>query len=425
MEAVATQISLLKYEAYKDSGEAWIGEIPEHWETLANKYIFRLKKNEVGKRASEFTLLSLTLNGVIKRDMENPQGKFPVEFNTYQEVQKGDFVFCLFDVEETPRTVGLSPFDGMITGAYTVMEPFEGFSRKFLYYFYLNLDADKRLKPLYRGLRNTIPKESFFSFRTFVPPPEEQTAIADFLDRKTAQIDKAIAQKEALIERLKERRQILIHRAVTRGLNPDVRMKDSGVEWIGEVPEHWEVKRLKYIASSINEKIPSKTSSLEYIGMENVESFTGELVTSTAEVEGLANSFEPGDVLFGKLRPYLAKVHLAKQKGLCSTEFIVFRPTMIISSAYLQAILLSSGFINLVNSSTFGSKMPRASFDFISSQYIALPNKQEQFLIVQFLNNITNKTLTAIATKQTEIARLREYKSTLINAAVTGKIKVS
>jgi type I restriction enzyme S subunit len=111
---------LEKYPSYKDSGVEWLGEIPEHWKTLSNKNIFKIKQKLVGKKSSEYDLLSLTLKGIIKRDMENPQGKFPAEFDTYQEVKKGDFVFCLFDVEETPRTVGLSSFDGMITGAYTV-----------------------------------------------------------------------------------------------------------------------------------------------------------------------------------------------------------------------------------------------------------------------------------------------------------------
>lgn len=103
-----------KYPAYKDSGVEWLGEIPEHWEVLSNKNIFKLKKNLVGKKSGDYVLLSLTLNGIIKRDMENPQGKFPAEFDTYQEVKKGDFVFCLFDVEETPRCIGLS-YQGLFT----------------------------------------------------------------------------------------------------------------------------------------------------------------------------------------------------------------------------------------------------------------------------------------------------------------------
>ena len=152
-----------KYPAYKPSGVQWLGDIPSHWEVLSNKYIFNLKKNLVGKKSSQYTLLSLTLQGIIKRDMENPQGKFPAEFDTYQEVKEGNFIFCLFDVEETPRAVGLSNFDGMITGAYTVMQPRSDFDKRFLYYFYLDIDNEKKMKPLYTGLRNTIRSEEHTS----------------------------------------------------------------------------------------------------------------------------------------------------------------------------------------------------------------------------------------------------------------------
>ena len=184
------------YAQMKDSGVEWLGEIPEHWDVLANKYIFSLKKNQVGKRSKEYELLSLTLNGVIKRDMENPEGKFPAEFDTYQEVCIGDFIFCLFDVEETPRAVGLSSFHGMITGAYTVFETLPQFDKKYLYYFYLNLDAKKMMKPLYKGLRNTISKDNFLSFKSFIPSPHEQTAIATFLDQKTAQCEEPKIRNE-------------------------------------------------------------------------------------------------------------------------------------------------------------------------------------------------------------------------------------
>ena len=200
---------------FKDSGMEWIGEIPEHWEALSNKYIFKLNKSLVGKKSSEYDLLSLTLNGVIKRNMVNPQGKFPAEFDTYQEVQKRDFIFCLFDVEETPRTVGLSDFDGMITGAYTVMKVNEHFDNSFLYYFYLNLDNEKRMKPLYTGLRNTISKDNFFSFKTFVPPKNEQTEIASFIETINIKITTAISLKEQEIEKLREYKISLVNSVVT------------------------------------------------------------------------------------------------------------------------------------------------------------------------------------------------------------------
>jgi type I restriction enzyme S subunit len=199
----------------KDSGIDWIGQIPVHWDRMANKFIFRLKKDTVGKRAPEYDLLSLTLRGIIKRDMENPEGKFPAEFDTYQEVVPGDFVFCHFDVEETPRTVGLSEFWGMITGAYTVYQTSDEFDRRFLLYFYLFADADKKLRSLYKGLRNTIPKDVFGRFKTPLPPLEEQREIVKHIDESSAKVEAAIELKERQIEALKEYKDTLINSAVT------------------------------------------------------------------------------------------------------------------------------------------------------------------------------------------------------------------
>ncbi|SFD52154.1 restriction endonuclease subunit S domain-containing protein [Roseivivax sediminis] len=199
----------------KDSGIDWIGQIPAHWEPRHNKFIFALTKRLVGKRAPEFDLLSLTLRGVIKRDMENPEGKFPAEFDTYQEVTPGDFVFCHFDVEETPRTIGLSEFFGMITGAYTVYRPAEDVNSRFLMHFYIFADTGKKMRGMYKGLRNTIPKESFASFKTPLPPRDEQDAIVAHIDDQSRRIDAAIALKESQITALREYKTSLINAAVT------------------------------------------------------------------------------------------------------------------------------------------------------------------------------------------------------------------
>ncbi len=298
-----------KYEVYKDSGVEWLGDIPASWSLLANKHIFRLKKKQVGKRSSEYDLLSLTLRGVIKRDMENPEGKFPAEFDTYQEVQCGDFIFCLFDVEETPRTVGLSPFNGMITGAYTVFELNDNFDNRFLYYFYMNLDAKKMLKPLYRGLRNTIPKDSFLSFKTFVPPHEQQTRIANFLDKKIALIDEAISIKEKQINLLKEHKQIIIQQAVTQGLDPNVPMKDSGVDWIGDIPEHWEVvplKRLAVLSPSVKVSNRKSKELVTFLAMEKVSTdgfIDQDTLMPICDVSQGFTVFNRGDVIVAKITP--------------------------------------------------------------------------------------------------------------------------
>lgn len=430
MEKIVEQIKIDKHSEYKDSGTEWLGVMPAHWELISNKYIFNLKKNQVGKKSGDYVLLSLTLNGVIKRDMENPQGKFPAEFDTYQEVKKGDFIFCFFDVEETPRAVGLSEFDGMITGAYTVMEPNTDFDRKFLYYFYLNLDGDKRLRSLYKGLRNTIPKESFFSFKTFVPPLKEQSAIASFLDRKTAQIDKSISIKERQIELLKERRQILIHQAVTRGLNPNVKMKDSGVEWIGVIPEHWEVMPGFVLFNENRRKNIGmkeyRVLSLSYgkIIIKPIEKLVG-LVPESFETYQIVR---PNDIIIRctdlQNDQTSLRTGLAENPGIITSAYlnlslkIDYNPHLI--HYFLHALDITKVFYK------FGSGLRQnLSFDDFKRLPIVIVPAYEQDLIVRFLKNLESKTTTAINCKEKEIEKLKVYKATLINSAVTGKIKVS
>ena len=259
-----------------------------------------------------------------------------------------------------------------------------------------------------------------------VPYPniEVQKKIVSFLAEKTAQIDQAISLKQQQIEKLNEYKQIVIQNAVTKGLNPNVPMKDSGVEWIGDIPEHWDVKKLKYVLKSYNKKISSRNSDLRYLGMENIISKTGEINNESAEVEGLANHFKPNHILFGKLRPYLAKVYLADFEGICSTEFLVFEVLEPNNAKFLQILLLSNGFIQNIDSSTYGSKMPRANPDFINNQFIAIPPLDEQLQIINAIENKNQPIKQAIEKYQTQIDRLKEYKNILINQAVTGKIKI-
>ena len=426
-----------KYDNYKNSGVEWLGEIPEHWEALSNKFIFNLNKNLVGKKSSEYDLLSLTLNGVIKRDMENPQGKFPAEFDTYQEVKRGDFIFCLFDVEETPRTVGLSDFDGMITGAYTVMQVNKNFDKSFLYYFYLNLDAGKRMKPLYTGLRNTISKDNFFSFKTFVPPLQEQTAIANFLDEKTTKIDQAIAIKQQQIELLKERRQILIHKAVTRGLNENVKLKDSGVEWIGEIPEHWENTKIKAVAKTTSGATPPSGNLVRY--------YNGQYpwIRTTDLNNGILNEV-PEYITEAALRDTACKI--ISKNTICiamyggSGTIGKFALVNFDNATLNQAVCGIKGNIEINYLFLYYSlqmmrkhwmfyadgsrKDPNISQDIIKNMPIVYPHLSEQKLIVEYIEISNTKIANAISLKEQEIEKLKEYKMSLIDGVVTGKVKV-
>ena len=218
----------------KDSGIPWLGEIPEHWESMPNRANLKIRKKLVGERSSEYTLLSLTMRGVIARDMENPTGKFPAEFDTYQEVQPGDLIFCLFDIDETPRGVGISRLNGMITGAYTVFEPRNPEIAEFLYLHYLAMDEEKCLKPLYTGLRKTIPKPRFLGIKTPIPPPDERIAIVRYIKEETVRIYTIINRYEREIGLLREYRTRLTADVVTGKL--DVRAAAAQLPDLEDAP---------------------------------------------------------------------------------------------------------------------------------------------------------------------------------------------
>lgn len=197
----------------KDSGIPWIGMIPAHWEINRNKVFLREKKSVVGNR-TDYPLLSLTKEGVILRDVESGKGKFPKDFESYKIVEPEDIIFCLFDVDETPRTVGLSSLSGMITGAYNIFE-IHGIDKRFFYYTYLSIDDRKGLRPLYSGLRKVVNIDKFMSAKMPVPPIDEQRQIVEYIDSQTRMICSYISSLEKEIEYLKEYKQRLISDVVT------------------------------------------------------------------------------------------------------------------------------------------------------------------------------------------------------------------
>lgn len=422
--------SLPTYENYRDSGVECYGSVPAHWKTLANKYIFDLKKNLVGKNSSRYTLLSLTLGGIIKRDMDNPEGKFPAEFNTYQEVTPGDFVFCLFDVEETPRTIGLSSLHGMITGAYTVFRPRKKFDEEYLQYLYLSLDSGKRLRFLYKGLRNTIPKEVFLAFKSLNPPIQEQKLISRFLSVKTAQIDQAIQTKERQIELLKERKQILIQHTVTRGLNPRAPMRNSDIEWIGEIPSHWSIKRAKYIFREVDERSPDGQQELLSVSHltgvtprseKNVTMFMSEDYTGS-------KTCQKDDLIFNIMWAWMGALGVSDRAGIVSSAYGVYRQLNhgTLNPQYLEMLLKTTTYIahyNKVSTGLHSSRLRFYSHMFMSME-IGFPSREEQDAIVAHLGLESEKLNKALDLLEQQITKLKEYKVTLINSAVTGKIKV-
>lgn len=421
--------SFPEHQSFQSTEHKWIGNVPSHWELRANKYIFSLKKQSVGKRSAEYDLLSLTLRGIIKRDMENPEGKFPAEFDTYQEVNPGDFVFCHFDVEETPRTVGLSDFHGMITGAYTVYRTQNSVDPRFLLYFYLNADSDKKLRSLYTGLRNTISKDAFASFKTPMPPLPEQRAIARFLDDKCAKIDGAVKIKEDQIALLRERRKIIIHDAVTQGLNPVAPMKDSAIDWIGQIPAHWDVVRFKYLFSQSRLSVRNDD--------EIVTSYRDGQVTlrsnrrldgyTEAIIEGGYQGIRQGQLVLNSMDAFEGAIGVSDSDGKCTPEYVICDPNNSAINQYYFSYLLRemalAKYIQVICNAV-RQRAVRIRFNNLATRFMAIPPVDEQKEIVDFIETQKAKIADAIAIKESQIAALKEYKTNLINAAVTGKIKV-
>lgn len=195
-------------------------QCPEHWKIMRNKSFLSLTGEKVGNRANEHTLLSLTTKGVIVRDLESGKGKFPKDFDTYQIVKKDDLVFCLFDIDETPRTVGLVDTEGMITGAYTALKVNQSIALpEYVYCYYLCVDDIKALKPYYSGLRKTVRADKFLQLYLPLPPLDEQQAIVAYIEEKCQKIDTLITELQAEIDHLKEYKQRLIADVVTGQVN--------------------------------------------------------------------------------------------------------------------------------------------------------------------------------------------------------------
>jgi type I restriction enzyme S subunit len=250
------------YTTYKPSGIAWLGDIPEHWEVMQTKNCFTFSKEKVGETYLGYDVLTLSISGVKVRDVKSGSGKFiPIE--TYQIVKPNSIILCLFDMDVTPRIVGHCNNLGLITSAYTNIVPNKNASSKYFYYYFLLQDFNNFLFSQGTGIRITLTNFQFGSIYLSLPPLPEQTAIAAFLDYKTAKIDRFIRKKKQLIKLLNEQKAAIINDAVTKGVNPNTKTKPSGIEWLGEIPVHWEVRKLKYVANCFPSNIDKHTKEGE------------------------------------------------------------------------------------------------------------------------------------------------------------------
>ena len=415
---------LEKYPNYKDSGVEWIGEIPEHWKIT--KLGLCLTPVSIKNRSDLLLLSVVREKGIILRDIEDQDSNhnfIPDDLSNYKMVKKGQF--AMNKMKAWQGSYGVSDHTGIVSPAYYVFK-LQHVKPDF---FHLAIRSKSTYVPFFvqasDGVRIgqwDLSKTRMKEIPFYLPTEEEQDKIVKYIRDSNKKIDQAITLKEQLIEKLKERRQVLINDAITKGLDPNVKMKDSGVEWIGEIPEHWEVKKLKYVLLLQNEK--TTITSEKVVALENLESKTGMFIETNSKYEGEGVVFKKGNILFGKLRPYLAKVYHCKESGIAFGDLLVYKP-LNINSLFAFYFMLSNNFIQIVDGSTYGTKMPRASSDFINNLLFPLPPLQEQKQIVDFIENQTSKIDNAINLQQKQIVKLKEYKTTLIDSVVTGKVRVS
>jgi len=415
---------LEKYSSYKDSGVEWLGEIPEGWDLvrLGSKFIERREKVS----DKDFEPLSVTKNGVV------PQLDNAAKTNDGDNrklVKKGDFV--INSRSDRKGSSGVSYLDGSVSLINIVINPIN-INTSFCNYL---LKSNGFIEEFYRnghGIVADLWTTRYWDMKSImlgIPPLHEQTLIASFLDNKTAQIDKAISQKQKLIEFLKERRQIVINDAVTKGLEKDVEFLDSGVEWIGEIPKHWEISKLGTSLKPISIKNRADLALL------SVTREQGVILRDVEDKESNHNFIpddlsgykmvEKGQFAMNKMKAWQGSYGISDYTGIVSPAYFIFElngiePTFfhkaIRSSVYVPFFIKASDGVRIGQWDLSKSRMKEIPF------YI--PPKNEQLQIVEYIENQTTKIDIAIELQQNYISKLKEYKATLIDSVVTGKVRV-
>lgn len=431
-------MSLPAYAQYQESGIAWLGNVPAQW-SIQPFYSLASERNESNKGMLEDNLLSLSYGRVVRKDIGSNDGLLPESFETYQIVRAGDIIFRLTDLQNDKRSLRTARVqeDGIITSAYLSAIPMAIESR-YLSYLLRSYDITKVFYSMGGGLRQSMKFSDIKRVPILVPSFNEQISIAVFLDSETSKIDALISEQEKLITLLAEKRQAIITHAVTKGLNPGAPMKDSGVGWLGEVPEHWSVSPIKYIArvgngSTPNRDEPKYWSEGRYPWLNssvvNQDKVTeaDQFVTELALKECHLPIVVPPAVLVGITGQ-------GRTRGMATT--LLFEATINQHVVYIKprSDSLNIDFLRRVfdmayqylrtESDSAGSTKGAITCDQILRLTIPFPCIDEQDKIVKFLDDEAARLDALTNEASLGIKLLHERRSALISAAVTGKIDV-
>lgn len=411
--------------AMKDSGVEWIGLIPERWKIIRNKYL--MTKVKIIKQVYEQEpILSLTMNGVIKRDLDNPTGKMPTTFDGYQILKPNNLLMCLFDIDVTPRCIGIISEYGLSSPAYSQFVLNIELNTKYAYYYYLNLDFTKELLHLAKNLRHSLTEEQLGYVPVPLPPLPEQQAIADYLDDKCAQIDNITATINEQIDVLKQYKKSIITEAVTKGLDPNSPMKDSGVEWIGQIPEHWEVIKGKYRLKLLNRPVKENDEVITCFrdGEVTLRSKRREDGFTISLQETGYQGINPGDLVVHGMDGFAGAIGISDSRGKATPVLNVLdtKENKKFFMYYLRTLAFTEVFIAL--STGIRVRSCDTNWNKLRQLVYLIPPLSEQQAIADYLDDKCTKIDAVIADKQAQLETLAAYKKSLIYEYVTGKKSV-
>ena len=416
----------------KDSGIEWVGQIPINWQVMSNKYVMS-KIKDICPIYKGQDILSLTINGVIIRDLD-AGGKMPTTFDGYQKLYPNNLLMCLFDYDVTPRCIGLIKNNGLTSPAYSQFIMKNNNSSRYYYYYYLMIDTTKELLHLAKNLRHSFTEEQLGAIKTPVPPIEEQEKIADFLDSKCSEIDAISAEIQEQIITLEEYKKSVITEAVTKGLDPNTEMKDSGIEWIGQIPINFETKKIKYIGEFRN--------GLTYSPTEMVDEQNGILVLRSSNIKNGKLSLSDNVYVSTYIKPQLfvkagdilicsrngSRELIGKNALIENDLFASFGAFMMILRCscpkYIYYILNSNIFTYYLGTFFTSTINQLTGNNFGNMKIVICQDKTVQDKIVSYLDSKCTEIDSAIEDKQKQLETLEEYKKTMIYEYVTGKKEV-
>jgi type I restriction enzyme, S subunit len=429
-------MSVAPYPEYKDSGVEWIGEIPAHWKTKRFRYVFQECNDKIdGEIFGEMLSVSGYRGIEIKNYDDDNRRRIEDELQGYRIVRKGQLVINTMWMNYAG--LGVSEFDGHVSPAYRAFKIMSYINKRYAHHLLRSERYVKGYTSYLTGIRPNslqMSREDLMNLPVLLPSPEEQSAIAAFLDQETGKIDALVAEQERLIALLKEKRQAVISQAVTKGLNPNAPMKDSGIEWLGQVPAHWTICQLKRLFRSVDYGISDALSlegSIIVLRMNNIQNGAVSL-EDLKYTENVDQNLilEPGDLLYNRTNSLdlIGKVGVYEGKSENPVSFASYLVRFRLREGlpkYFSFLLNTSELLGVVRSSAY---VAIGQCNLNPTKYgeivVAVPPPEEQ----AYINNFLKAQVTAIDTLITEatqaITLLRERRAALISAAVTGKIDV-